>query len=140
VEARCLTLVGLAGTGKSTIAAALARPEVTEGEVPEDFVQALAFISEVTTSAELARVLQQQLRVSVAGFSDAGALLEGRLTREDREQLDALQLMVLGPLSQLDAGPPVRIVIDGLDQLPAGAAIPVQSVLAKLRWLKSSTV
>ena len=36
-ESRCVALMGPPGNSKSTLAAALARPEVTEGMVPEDF-------------------------------------------------------------------------------------------------------
>jgi hypothetical protein len=42
---RCVVLSGVAGAGKSAIAAALARWEVTEEIVPEGFVQAIAFVT-----------------------------------------------------------------------------------------------
>ena len=45
-----LAVTGLAGAGKSALAAGPARPDLTEGIGPEDFVDAIAFVSEVTRS------------------------------------------------------------------------------------------
>jgi adenylylsulfate kinase-like enzyme len=45
-----LAVTGLAGAGKSALAAGLERPDLTEGIVPEYFVDAIAFVSEVTRS------------------------------------------------------------------------------------------
>ena len=39
-----VVLTGVAGAGKSTLAAALARPEIAGGRVPDGFVHAIAIL------------------------------------------------------------------------------------------------
>ena len=116
-ERRCVALVGLAGTGKSALAAALARPEVGDGMVPDAFVQAVAFLSEATTASALAGQLAGQLLKSVPGFDAARQEFRRHITQEEVAGLDALQLDVIGPLRCLVGDRTIRVVIDGLDQL-----------------------
>ena len=125
-DSLCVALVGLAGTGKSALAAALARPEVTDGMVPEAFVQAIAFITEGTTASLLAEQLAHQLRGSVPGFADAKAVFCRHTTQDELAELDALQREIIGPLRRLHGDRKVRVVVDGLDQLPPAAASLVQ--------------
>ncbi|WP_165071406.1 tetratricopeptide repeat protein [Paludisphaera rhizosphaerae] len=107
-------LSGAAGTGKSTLASALVRPELTEGAVPEGFVQAIAIINAQTTEVDLARDLEKQLQRTVPGF--AGAVDEFQRSGP-REDPDYVSLKIVGPLGFLPAGWSVRIVLDGFDQL-----------------------
>jgi hypothetical protein len=128
---RGLTLVGLAGMGKSALAAALARPEVTEGIVPAGFVQAAAFYPAGLVAGDLARTLAIQLDRNRPAFAQAKErFLEANEDR--RGELDALQCDVVGPLSRLRGAGIIRIVIDGLDQVPPDSAAMVQSALAAL--------
>src|SRR5271166_5305402 len=53
-EGRYVAVVGLAGSGKSALAAALARPEVTGGAIPPGSVQAVAFLTDGLLPTELA--------------------------------------------------------------------------------------
>jgi phage tail protein X len=129
--ARGLALIGVAGVGKSTLAAALARPEVTGGAVPDGFVQAVAFFPAGLIAGDLARTLAMQLDRNLPGFAAARErFLEAN---EDRlVELDTLQIDVLGPLSRLTGAGVVRIVIDGLDQVPADSAEGIRSALTAL--------
>ncbi|MGH7965542.1 MAG: hypothetical protein ACRERD_27645, partial [Candidatus Binatia bacterium] len=68
---RCVVVVGDAGTGKSALAAGLARPEITEGSVPDRFVQAIVFLSGRTTAHELALQVAEQLTTSLPAFASA---------------------------------------------------------------------
>lgn len=114
-QVRSLALVGVAGVGKSTLAAALPRPEVTEGIVPAGFVQAVAFFSAILTTGDLAEILATQLDRNVPGFAQARLQFNRELTRDERRKLDRLQREVVGPLNRLASGGVVRIVLDGLD-------------------------
>ena len=120
--ARGLMLEGVAGVGKSTLAAALALPESTEGAVPDGFVQAAAFFSTVLTTGELAETLAAQLDRSVPGFAQARDQFDRELTEDERRQLNRLQREVIGPLSRLASDGTVRIVLDGLDHVPPPAS------------------
>src|SRR5208283_1004255 len=121
---RYIALVGLAGNGKSTLAAALAHPNVTAGIVPDASVQAVAFISDGTAPRELAADLAKQLAVSVPGFKAARNSFLSKVNPEELARLDSLQRELLGPLRCLDRDKKIRIVLDGLDRLSIGAALP----------------
>jgi Tetratricopeptide repeat/NACHT domain len=129
---RYVALTGLAGAGKSALAAALVRPGLTAGRVPEGFVQAIFFISEGITSGDLARELSEQLMDAVPGFAQAREQFRSEMRPEELAQLDSLQQEVLRPLRLLNTNHPVRIVLDGLDLLSPGSALPVNSLLEAL--------
>jgi hypothetical protein len=111
-------VTGEAGVGKSTMAAALARPEITDGRVPPSFAHAVAMLGSTTNLRNLAVDLEHQLRHSAAGFAGAVDEFHRSVPRDEREKLDFLSQMVLRPLEYLDGRPVVRVVLDGLDQLP----------------------
>ena len=69
-------MTGEAGAGKSTLAAALVRPELTGGRVPSDFVQAVSFLVQTTNQRSLATDLERQLRRAVPAFAEAVAEFE----------------------------------------------------------------
>ena len=111
-SSRVVCVVGDAGTGKSTLAAALRSPP-EESEVPIGLVQAAAFVAATPGVTELAASLQGQLG-QLPGFQQAAQ----RFQRENRhrwDQLDVWQQDIIGPLSLYHS--PVRVLIDGLDQL-----------------------
>ena len=145
---RCVAVVGEAGLGKSTVAAALARPARSGGAVPAGFCQAVAFVNENTTPTTLAQALEAQLRTGVTGFAEAARRVERETPAEEWRHLDALQRAVVGPLRLLtgrgapltapgalaaaSTAAPVRIVVDALDQLPEGAQRSVHAALGAL--------
>jgi len=131
-EGRYVAVVGLAGSGKSALAAALARPEVTEGTVPSDFVQAVAFLTGGTLTPEVASTLSDQLARSLPGFAATRDRFRQALTDDEKRQLDSLQRDVLGPLRWLGGGEAIRVVIDGLDQLATASTAAVHAALDAL--------
>jgi len=131
-EGRYVAVAGLAGSGKSALAAALARPEVTEGTVPSDFVQAVAFLTSGTLTPEVASTLSDQLARSLPGFAATRDRFQQALTDDEKRQLDSLQRDVLGPLRWLGGGEVIRVVIDGLDQLATASSAAVHAALDAL--------
>ncbi len=131
---RSVALVGVAGTGKSTLAAALLRPEVGEGAVPAGFAHAVAFLSGGLSTSDLARMLVDQLDRAVPGFAAAREDYLGALTEDERRRLDALQRDVLGPLRRLRPvkETAVRILVDGLDQVPSAGEVSIREALGEL--------
>lgn len=116
VEAnRLLAILGEAGTGKSTLAAALRSPPV-DSNVPIGLVNAAAFVSAAPGVTELAHSLASQLR-ELPGYEQAAA----RFERDNRDRWDALDLWqreLIGPLGLFHQ--PVRLLVDGIDQLGGG--------------------
>ena len=131
-EGRYVAVVGHAGAGKSALAAAPARPEVTEGTVPSDFVQAVAFLTSGTLTPEVASTLSDQLARSLPGFAATRDRFQQALTEDEKRQLDSLQRDVLGPLRWLGGGEAIRVVIDGLDQLATASSAAVHAALDAL--------
>jgi AAA ATPase domain/Tetratricopeptide repeat len=118
----CLGVIGPAGSGKSTLMAALAWPEAGEEIVPARFVQALAFVSLGASASELVRLVAEQLHRTVDGFTDAAVQVRNSTAEEEWAHLNAFEQELIGPLRRLHqqepTGKPIRIVIDGIDQLP----------------------
>ena len=114
---RVVVLTGKAGAGKSSLATALARPEIAGGRVPDGFVHAIAILSSDTNPASLGDDLERQLRGSVPGFAEAVAEFGRSVPLPEREKLDALARRVLQPLAYLVQKPELRIVLDGFDRL-----------------------
>ena len=114
---RVVVLTGKAGAGKSSLATALARPEIAGGRVPDGFVHAIAMLESDTIPASLGDDLERQLRGSVPGFAEALAEFRRCVPLPEREKLDALARKVLEPLTYLVQKPDLRIVLDGFDRL-----------------------
>ena len=123
-------VTGEAGVGKSTLAAALARPEVTDGLVPPGFAHAIALLDATTNLRSLAvDDLERQLRLSVPGFPEAVEEFQRSVPLAQRQRIDFLGQKVLRPLDYLTGPPLVRIVLDGFDQLPEGTRREVRNAL-----------
>jgi tetratricopeptide (TPR) repeat protein len=141
-ETRCVAVTGIAGVGKSTLAAALIQPERTHGVVATGFAHAAVFLSGATLTPEIANTLSGQLERSVPGFSAARAEFERGLIDKEKRRLDSLQRQIVGPLRSLRGSALVRVVIDGLDQLHAASANSMYSALevlasdASLPWVR----
>jgi hypothetical protein len=129
---RCVAVIGPAGQGKSTLVAALARSELADNPVPLRFAHAFAFAAPTSSTSDLARALAEQLALTVDDFPHAARRFREQTTNPDWERLDLLHQQVLGPLRLLDPDQVVRIVIDGLDQLPTEAIPPVEAVLQQV--------
>jgi hypothetical protein len=114
---RVVVLRGEAGAGKSNLAAALARPEIAGGRVPDGFLHAIAIPTKDTDLSSLGDELECQLRNSVPGFAEAVAEFGWRIPLPKREKLDALSRKVLHALTYLSEKPEFRIVLDGFDRL-----------------------
>ena len=114
---RVVVLRGKAGAGKSSLATALARPEIAGGSVPDGFVHAIAILTSDTNPASLGDDLERQLHGSVPGFAEAIAEFGRSVPLPEREKLDALARKVLQPLAYLVEKPELRIVLDGFDRL-----------------------
>ena len=105
---------------------------MTEGTVPPEFVQAVAFLSGGTLTLEVASTLSDQLARSLPGFAATRDRFQQALTEDEKRQLDSLQRDVLGPLRWLGGGEAIRVVIDGLDQLATASSAAVHAVLDAL--------
>jgi hypothetical protein len=117
-EHRCVALTGPRGAGKSTTAAALAKPASSNGHVPNDFVHAIAFGRHDTQGPIVASALAGQLRETIDGFGRAVNQFDEGLDAAEREGQPALDRRVLGPLALMNRRQPVRLVIDSFDELP----------------------
>ena len=130
---RCVAVIGAAGTGKSALSAALSKPSVTEQLVPKDFVQAVMFLAETTSSGELAQELAKQLDRSLPTvFASAKEEFQKNTIIDERNKLDPLEREIVGPLKWLTSNQTVRILLDGLDRLSAGASATIPSMLRTL--------
>ncbi|WP_435832235.1 FHA domain-containing protein [Amycolatopsis japonica] len=144
--ARLVAITGEAGSGKSTMLAALARPSVAGSYVPPDFLHAVLFASRGDTAERLAAELARQLRRTVPGFAEAEQAHRAGLDDAGRSGASAFDLALLGPLRTLApqwTGAPVRIAIDGLDDLDPDVRRRSHAVLRDLsrepalEWVKT---
>jgi hypothetical protein len=132
--AGCLAIVAGAGQGKSALCAALARPEVAAGAVPERYLDAIAFIDQSMTSEDLAALISTQLTTSIADFRGVAHGIEYSTPASEWASLGAMERQVLRPLGAIGArqgtAAPVRIAIDGLDRIPDAARTGLERDLA----------
>ena len=113
----CVVLTGVKGTGKSTLAAALAQPARARESVGAGLAHAIAFGAHNTYGSNLAAVLAGQLRRTIDDFAEAVDRFEIDHPGE-RNQRDALERNVIGPLRLLKLKEPVRLVFDNFDEMP----------------------
>jgi hypothetical protein len=113
---RLVVLRGAAGSGKSALIAALARPELVP-DLPARYLAAVAFTALTPTLTGLAKTLARQL-ARFEGFPAAAADYEGKLTAEELNRRPALERLVFGPLRTLKVslGRRIRLAIDGIDE------------------------
>jgi hypothetical protein len=129
---RCVALGGVAGTGKSTLAVALSRPEATAGKVPAAYVHGIVLLSEGMTSELFAEELAKQLESSVPDFASAAESFRRGTPAQEFSALDAFERRVAGPLRWLKPEGTLRLVVDGLDRLTTGTSQLVQKALTAL--------
>ncbi|MBP2324540.1 hypothetical protein JOF56_004925 [Kibdelosporangium banguiense] len=107
---------GPAGSGKSSMIAALARPSVAERFVPPKLMDAVLFLSATDTAERIAAELARQLSRSVPGFADAVAAYRDSADSAAWQAADSFQRAVLGPLAGINEK--IRVAVDGIDNLP----------------------
>ena len=117
---RVVAVIGGAGTGKSTLAAALRHPPPGADDVPLALVHAVAFAATDSSVPGLARTLRSQLD-RLPAFPDAADRFE-RANAARWDTLDVWQQQITGPLTRYPD--PVRLLVDGLDQLDGHPAYP----------------
>ncbi|MFF5652779.1 tetratricopeptide repeat protein [Streptomyces collinus] len=140
IEHSYVVLRGPAGYGKTTMLAALSRPEVSEGAVPEGFIHGLRLLKLHESAGRVAKDLAAQLRVTVEGFAAARAAFQASLSHAQWENTPETERTLLGPLRHLPAHTLVRLALDGFDQLSDTAAPDVADLIDQLRGLGQSTV
>ena len=135
---RVVAVIGRAGTGKSTLAAALRHPPAGNDEVPLALVHAVAFAAADSSVPGLARTLRVQLDRLMAFPEAADRFHRANAARWDT--LDVWQQQITGPLTHYRV--PVGLLVDGLDRLggqskrPFTAHSPSSSLT--LHWAMSS--
>ena len=125
---RWVTVTGPPGSGKSTLLAALSRPELSAGRVPEGFLHAIAFCDRTTTARSMAYELRDQLLTTVPSYPTAVAEHRQSAGVKGWDEQDPLTQYVFAPLSRSGPGP-VRLVVDGLDQLDDALAGGIHATL-----------
>ncbi|MER6078823.1 tetratricopeptide repeat protein [Streptomyces sp. NPDC001833] len=138
VEASCahryVVVSGPAGHGKTTLLAALTRPEVAPETVPHDFVHGLRILRRQETSDRVARALAEQLGITVPGFSAASAAYEASVPVGEWDRMPQADRILFGPLGRLRRRV-VRLALDGFDQLADSSAAELADLVARLRSL-----
>lgn len=132
---RVVVLLGTMGTGKTTLAAALCRAELLpEQEVPA--VCAVIRLSDPAWTSGLSMTqLTAQLRQYLPGFAEAERTYRAQASPDDQGSLRTAEFGIAGPLGLLEPREPVRVIVDGLDQVhPANRA----GVLRELATLGES--
>jgi Tetratricopeptide repeat len=128
---RVVAVDGGPGSGKSTLVAGLSRPEVAPGVIPDGLLHGLYLLGAQENSAKVASRLARQLTHTVDGFAEAADRFRAQAADRLRG-LDSAELLLLGPLRQLERRAPIRIALDGLDQLSERSTAGVGSLIARL--------
>lgn len=135
---RFVAVVGAMGTGKTTLAAALCRPELLPQGEDAAPVRALIRLTDRSTNGRgVMRKVARQLALYLPGFTDAAQAYKSKLKREDKAKPSA-EIDVAGPLGLMEPPGPVRVVIDGLDQLDTVGRSDVSAALGILDDLAPS--
>jgi len=130
---RYVVVRGPAGFGKTTVMGALTRSEVAPAVVPAGFVHALRLLQAEETSGGVAQELAKQLQSTVVEFKKARDDFNELFPAVKRADMTEAQQCLLGPLSRLPIHTPVRIVLDGFDQLSKVPADEISELIALLQ-------
>ena len=123
-----VAVVGGAGTGKSTLAAALRHAPAGADDVPLALVHAVAFAAADSSVPGLARTLRAQLDRLPAFPVAADRFKRANAARWDT--LDVWQQQITGPLAHYRV--PVGLLVDGLDRLAGHQVASVHRALTEL--------
>jgi tetratricopeptide (TPR) repeat protein len=127
-SARLVVLVGGAGSGKSALVSAMARPELLPGH-PSRFLAAVSYASLSRTLPDIADSLAVQLNNNT-GFADAETAYRQATDPQEYENRPALERRVFGPLKQMRIRERIRVVLDGVDQLDMASQEELISTVA----------
>ncbi|MFJ9034689.1 tetratricopeptide repeat protein [Streptomyces sp. NPDC102274] len=132
---RAVALRGPMGSGKTTLVAALSRPElVPMGEDTSEGspVCALVQLRESWTDESTLAAMARQLVFFLPGFAQARDEFERITPLAERQGLPPARRYVGGPLGLMPTRRPVRVVIDAIDQLDRSARLKVIEQLTLL--------
>ncbi|MEE1805557.1 tetratricopeptide repeat protein [Streptomyces sp. BE133] len=129
---RVVVVVGAMGTGKTTVAAALCRTEL----LPEQGAPAICAVIRLSDAAWTSGLsmtqLAGQLRLYLPGFPEAEKAYRARASADDQGSLRTAEFGVAGPLGLMESREPVRVIVDGLDQVHPTNRVGVMRELATL--------
>jgi hypothetical protein len=131
---RLLAVTGAMGTGKTTLATALCRPELLphEGTHGVPHVAAVVRLSDTHwASGTSVKQLAEQLQMHLSGFAEARRAYRTQVPQAERALLPAPVAEIGGPLTLMERREPVRVIVDGLDQVnPANRRGLVEGLVA----------
>ncbi|MET8980804.1 tetratricopeptide repeat protein [Streptomyces sp. NPDC004539] len=117
---RLVAVLGTMGTGKTTLASALCRTELLP---PQDAAGAPVVCGLIRldttrwTAGSAWSLLSDQLRRYLPGFSEARKAYAARVPESERTLLPRTVAEIGGPLGLMEPRDPVRVIVDGLDQV-----------------------
>lgn len=124
---RLQAISGLAGSGKTMLMARLIRPE-PGADISSTWIAAASFLDATSSAEGVAEELAAQLRTTVDGFAAAHNDVGDS---PDALTMDASQRNLLRPL-RLCTQRSIRLILDGLDQVPPNQAAGVHAAIAAL--------
>ncbi|MFF3815893.1 tetratricopeptide repeat protein [Streptomyces bluensis] len=119
---RLVAVLGTMGTGKTTLASALCRAELLPPE-EADRAPAVCGVIRLDTTRWTAgsawTLLADQLAEYLPGFVEGRKAYNARVPEAERTLLPRAVAEIGGPLGQIAPRDPVRVIVDGLDQVDA---------------------
>jgi hypothetical protein len=131
-EHRYVVVRAPAGYGKTTLMAALTRPELGEGVVPAGFVHGIWLLNLMESADGVAVGLAAQLEVTVPEFTEAQREFERATPQAELQGISRGARYLFGPLRSLPDGVVVRIILDGFDQLSQASAHGMNELMDEL--------
>ncbi|MFH9090028.1 tetratricopeptide repeat protein [Streptomyces sp. NPDC017673] len=119
---RLVAVLGTMGTGKSTLASALCRAELLPPEEADRAPTVCGLVRLDTTrwtAGSVWSLLSDQLKKYLPGFAGAKKAYNSRVPESRRTLLPRAVAEIGGPLGQMEPCDPVRVIVDGLDQVDA---------------------
>jgi tetratricopeptide (TPR) repeat protein len=119
---RLVAVLGTMGSGKTTLASSLCRTELLPPEAADRAPAVCGVIRLDTkrwTNASAWPLLSDQLKTFLPGFAEAKKAYNAQVPEAERTLLPRTVAEIGGPLRQLEPREPVRVIVDGLDQVDA---------------------
>lgn len=119
---RTVAVLGTMGSGKTTLASALCRRELLPPEEADRTPAVCGLIRLDTTrwtAGSVWPLLSDQMKKYLPGFADAKTAYNARVPEGERTLLPRAVAEIGGPLRQMEPRDPVRVIVDGLDQVDA---------------------